>query len=311
MRKNRVELPLSHPVFFTKKQERDRYMNDDYTRISQAIEFLDRNFQRQPELEEIAAHVHLSSFHFQRLFKRWAGISPKRFLQYLTIEYARDLMEQTCSLLDVAYESGLSGPGRLHDLFVAVDAVTPGEYKNRGSGLKISYGLHDSPFGICLIAATERGICHLSFHDPEGQEAAVALFHQRWPGAEITFDPWATLPLNRQIFGKSSMSQLRLHLRGTNFQLKVWEALLRIPSGGVVSYQEIAKVIGQSGATRAVGTAVGRNPIAFLIPCHRVIRQTGAFGNYRWGLTRKKAIFTWEQGRKYSLIGDKNRPGIR
>ncbi len=271
-------------------------MSEDYYRVAKAIEYLDTHFHRQPQLKELAEHVHLSPFHFQRLFQRWAGISPKRFLQYLTIDYARNLLEEAHSMLDTAYQSGLSGPGRLHDLFITVDAVTPGEYKAHGNGLKIFYGLHDSPFGKCLIAVTERGICGLSFHDDPDAGHGLALLQERWKNARLVQDQAMTLPVCQKIFGSRS-TPLQLLLSGTNFQLKVWEALLQIPEGRLVSYQDIAEKIGNPTATRAVGQAVSRNPVAFLIPCHRVIRNTGRVGQYQWGITRKKSMIAWESAR--------------
>ncbi len=277
----------------------------DYARIEKAILFLEENFRRQPALGEIATRVGLSEYHFQRLFRRWAGISPKRFLQYLTAEYARELLQQSRSTLEVAYDAGLSGPGRLHDLLVNVEAMTPGELKRGGEGLAIRYGIGPSPFGECLLALTERGICALSFLVDEGREAAIAELRRRWPGADFREDPAAILPVLRRIFDRSSEpggSPLSLHLQGTNFQLKVWEALLRIPPGSALSYEDVAAELGTPGAARAVGGAVAQNPVAFLIPCHRVIRRTGAFGEYRWGSARKKALLGWEAARAEARI---------
>jgi AraC family transcriptional regulator of adaptative response/methylated-DNA-[protein]-cysteine methyltransferase len=268
----------------------------DYQRVEQAILFLERNFHRQPRLEEVARSISLSEYHFQRLFRRWAGISPKRFLQFLTVEYAKRRLEESRPVLSVAWESGLSGGGRLHDLFVAAEAVTPGEFRRRGEGVRMVYGLHDTPFGRCLLALTERGICALSFVEAEGEAEAVEALRERWSGAEIGEDPAATGGVVARIFGGEE-GPLTLHLRGTNFQLRVWEALLRVPPGHLVSYGELAERLGCPGASRAVGSAVARNPVGYLIPCHRVIRGLGVLGGYRWGTARKRAMLGWEAAR--------------
>jgi len=270
-----------------------------YPIIEKALIYLDANAHARPSLAEVAESVGLSEFHFQRLFTRWAGVSPKRFLQFQTLEHAKQLLSEPRSLLDVTYEAGLSSPGRLHDLFVTIDAVTPGEYKRGGEGLRIEFGVHETPFGDCLIATTERGLCGLSFigagDDPYDDLRA------RWPNAMLVERPDTTQGIAALIFGTSAPDigapPIRLHVRGTNFQLKVWEALLRIPPGGVSTYEQIAAAIGAPTASRAVGTAVGANPVAYLIPCHRVIRKTGAFGNYRWGAARKRAMLGWEAAR--------------
>ena len=269
---------------------------DDYARIEQAILFLDQHARRQPPLGEIAAAAGLSEFHFQRLFGRWVGISPKRFLQFLTKEHARRLLEQSSNVLDAAYESGLSGPGRLHDLFVACEAVTPGDVQARGEGLVVHYGLHPSPFGRCLLAVTERGICGLHFVRGNERET-VAWLHRRWPRAQLRHEPQHTEPYLSKVFPAAAAPvpvPLHLHVRGTNFQIQVWQALLRIPLGVVVSYEGLARAVGLPQGARAVGNAVGDNPIPFLIPCHRVIRKLGEFGNYGEGPARKKAILGWE-----------------
>lgn len=270
-------------------------MTEDYRRIEQAILYLEKHVHSQPELGEIASAVGLSEYHFQRIFSRWAGISPKRFLQFLTKEGAKELLAQSENLLDTTYEVGLSSLGRLHDLFVTTEAVTPGEYKSGGAGLTIRYGLHDTPFGKALIGVTERGICHLGFAGGSEGQAIDALVAD-WRKAKMVEDHKATAPLVGPIFdlSKRGVTPLRLHLRGTNFQLKVWEALLRIPPGAAISYEGLAAQAGRPGASRAVGTALGRNPIAVLIPCHRVIRKLGEFGNYRYGATRKMALLGWE-----------------
>jgi AraC family transcriptional regulator of adaptative response/methylated-DNA-[protein]-cysteine methyltransferase len=273
-------------------------MEIDYARIEKAIRYLDENFRRQPDLSEVAAAVGLSDFHFQRLFSRWAGVSPKRFLQFLTAEYARGLLLDSSTVLDAAFAAGLSGPGRLHDLLVSVDGVTPGETRSRGAGLTIRYGEHPTPFGDCLIAATERGVCAMSFNSPDALPAALGELQERWSSATLVADPAATAPIARGIFGGGDDAEpVRLHLVGTNFQIRVWEALLRIPDGSVVTYEQLAQRVGAPAAARAVGTAVGRNPIAYVIPCHRVIRKTGAFGEYRWGAVRKRAMLGWEAAR--------------
>ena len=269
-------------------------LSEDYARVEQAISYLEQYTLRQPELADVAAHVGLSEYHFQRLFTRWAGISPKRFLQFLTKENAKALLKRT-SILSATYETGLSSPGRLHDLFVQTEAVTPGEYKSHGAGVAIDYGFHPTPFGECLLAITGRGICFLGFVNNDRQSTLEKL-RLDWPNATLTESPNRTASLVEGIFGPQPSTPLALHLRGTNFQLKVWEALLRLPPGGVTTYQGLAQQIGDSRMARAVGNAVGRNPVAYLIPCHRVLRQVGDFGGYRYGSARKKAILLYESG---------------
>lgn len=271
--------------------------SSDYEIVEKALQFLGDNYLRQPSLAETAEHVGMSEYHFQRVFSRWAGVSPKRFLQFLTKEHARELLDLSVTVLDAAYQSGLSGPGRLHDLFVNLDAVTPGEYKMRGAGLDIYYGFHPSPFGECMLALTERGICSLGFVLHADHQQLLDELHQRWPAAAIYSDPSQTALYADSIFNSSKDSdstKLKLFLHGTNFQIKVWEALLRIPSGWVSTYETIAGLIGNPKSARAVGQAVGANPISFIIPCHRVIRKIGDFGDYHWGKARKKAILGWE-----------------
>jgi len=275
-------------------------LSHDYQRVERAIAFLEQNYHRQPSLQEIAENVNLSEYHFQRLFTRWVGISPKRFLQFLTKEHAKELLEKSEDLLNVAFETGLSGPGRLHDLFVACEAVTPGEFKNRGEGLTIAYGFHPTPFGECLLATTERGICHLAFVQPGGRERALDALKNRWQEARLTRDVAHTRSLTGQIFARyagQASPPLHLYLSGTNFQIKVWEALLRIPPGAVASYEDIAVRIGRPDAARAVSNAVAQNPIPVIIPCHRVIRKVGEFGGYHYGTARKKALLGWEAAR--------------
>lgn len=273
---------------------------EDYSRIEQAIHFLEENYHRQPELREVADSVHLSEFHFQRMFRRWAGISPKRFVQYLTLEHAKKCLVGSHSVLDATYDAGLSSPGRLHDLFVNIEAMTPGEYKARGAGLSIHYGLHGSPFGDCLLAVTDRGVCGLGFVGGAGPAQILGDFQSRWPAAHWEENALLTQPYIGRIFAgerRSANRPITLVLRGTNFQLKVWEALLKIPMGSVVPYENLAVTVCSARAARAVGSAVGRNPIAFLIPCHRVIRKGGEIGGYHWGSARKKAILAWEAAR--------------
>jgi AraC family transcriptional regulator of adaptative response/methylated-DNA-[protein]-cysteine methyltransferase len=275
---------------------------EDYGRIEQAILFLEKNFREQPDLKEVAASVGLSEYHFQRLFSRWAGISPKRFLQFLTIEYAKQLLAESKSVLDVTYESGLSSPGRLHDLFVTCEAITPGEFKNKGEGLTISYGFHPSPFGECLLSITERGVCGLAFVQHDDQTSALEELKRNWPKSTFLEDTTQTLPFVEQIFNPVKDRQaLPVILKGTNFQIKVWQALLKIPPGSVVSYDELAALIGQPGAARAVGNAVAQNPIGYVIPCHRVIRKMGVVGDYHWNPARKRAILGWEAARKETI----------
>ncbi len=254
----------------------------DYERVEAAIRFIESRATEQPGLEEIAAHLELSPFHVQRLFKRWAGVSPKRFLQALTAERARERLCDAASVLDAAYDAGLSGPGRLHDLMVAVEAMTPGEIKTRGKGLEIRHGRHDTPFGPAHIAMTERGVCGLAFGDADATEA--------WPNARRIEDADATALVVERVFEGSSGRRIPVLLGGTNLQLQVWRALLRIPEGALVSYGSLASALGRPGSARAVANAVGANAIGYLIPCHRVLRETGAVSGYRWGTERKRAM---------------------
>jgi len=272
----------------------------DYSRIASAISFLKENYRSQPKLETVAEHVHISPFHFQRMFHNWAGVTPKQFLQYLTAEYAKDMLKNTrASLADVAFESGLSGTGRLHDLLVKIEGMTPGEYKNGGAALKISYSFADSPFGRMLVAATAKGICHMSFVD-EDEQQALARLKEDLPNALYVqvFDKIQQNALS--VFSRdwSRLDEIRLHLKGTDFQIRVWETLLKVPSGGFTTYGDLAGNAGYAGTARAVGTAVGNNPVAFLIPCHRVIKSTGEIGQYHWGAVRKNIIIGWEAARK-------------
>lgn len=283
-----------------------RTRNHDYRRIEQAIRFIEGNVRSQPGLAEIARHVGMSEFHFQRIFSRWAGVSPKKFLQFLTAEYARNLLRESRSVLDVAYDVGLSGGARLHDLTVKFYGMTPGEIKTKGSALTIRYGIHTTPFGPCFIATTSRGICALHFVEPGATRRHLTDLRNAWPGATFSKDQAGTAGLVRQIFGSAGRAHapdkgLALLVRGTAFQMKVWDALLRIPAGRVVSYQDLARRVGRATASRAVGSAVGQNPVAYLIPCHRVIRGTGVLGEYRWGSARKKALLGWEAARRESV----------
>jgi AraC family transcriptional regulator of adaptative response/methylated-DNA-[protein]-cysteine methyltransferase len=277
---------------------------EDYSRIEKAILFLEENYNRQPELREVAESVNLSEFHFQRLFRRWAGISPKRFIQFLTLEHAKRLLGESHSVLDATYDAGLSSPGRLHDLFVNIEAMTPGEFKTKGAGLTINYGFDPSPFGECLLAVTDRGICGLGFVETGGRAAILLDFKARWPEARWEENARLTQPYIRRIFGGETGNGNRpitLVLQGTNFQVKVWEALLKIPMGSVVPYEDLAVKVCSARAARAVGSAVGKNPIAFLIPCHRVIRKAGGIGGYHWGVARKRAMLTWEAAQTQPL----------
>lgn len=270
--------------------------SEDYQTIEKAIQFLEDNFQRQPELKEMADSAGLSEFHFQRVFSRWAGISPKRFLQFITKENAKKILNNT-SIMEAAYSVGLSSPGRLHDLFIHTEAVSPGEYKSSGAGITILYAFQPSPFGEILIGMTDRGICHLSFVN-ENRKISFQNLQQQWKNSELIEDIGSTGILINSIFSQEKQTQpLYLFLNGTNFQIKVWEALLRTDRGLLTTYGQLAEKIGTPAAMRAVGTAVGTNPIAFLIPCHRVIRKTGQFGNYHWGSARKKAIIGWENAK--------------
>ena len=273
----------------------------DGARIARAIRYLDEHVHDQPELAQVAAAVQLSEYHFQRLFRRWAGVSPKRFLQFLTAEHARRVLVSSANVLDAALESGLSGPGRLHDLTINVHALSPGEVRRRGEGLVVRYGYHGSPFGECLLGSTDRGICALGFVDAGGRDETLDDLRSRWPRAIWQRDDQATRRLADRVFYLAPARgdpALALHVHGTNFQVRVWEALLRVPEGALVTYGALARAVGDPRASRAVGSAVGANPISYLIPCHRVIRSTGVVGNYRWGSTTKKALIGWESARQ-------------
>lgn len=271
----------------------------DYARISDAIAFIASQVARQPTLDEIAAHVHLSPFHFQRLFSRWAGVTPKRYLQVLTLERAKALLHESRSLLEVADTLGLSSGSRLYDHFVQLEAVTPGEYKQRGAGLVIDHGVHDTPFGQAFVALTPRGVCNFSFLDDQAPQAPLTALAHNWPEAELREEPSRTQEVIHTMFdgSKTPDRPISLHVSGTNFQISVWRALLEIPPAKVVSYAQVASAVGNPKAARAVGLAVGANPVALMIPCHRVIQQNGKLGGYHWGETRKQAIHAWEAAR--------------
>ncbi|KLV47416.1 hypothetical protein SH16_01143 [Aeromonas caviae] len=271
----------------------------DYARIADAIRFIASQVARQPTLDEIAAHVHLSPFHFQRLFSRWAGVTPKRYLQVLTLERAKALLQESRPLLEVADTLGLSSGSRLYDHFVQLEAVTPGEYKQRGAGLVIDHGVHDTPFGKAFVALTPRGVCNFSFLDDQVPQAPLAALAQHWPEAELREAPSRTQGVIHTMFdgSKTPNRPISLHVSGTNFQISVWRALLAIPPAKVVSYAQVASAVGNPKAARAVGLAVGANPVALMIPCHRVIQQNGRLGGYHWGETRKQAIHAWEAAR--------------
>jgi len=267
----------------------------NYRRIAIAIDYISRNFKAQPSLEEIAEKVNLSPFHFQRLFTEWAGTSPKKFLQYISVEYAkRILKENQATLFDAAFETGFSSTSRLHDLFITIEGMTPAEYKNGGKNLSINYSFHESPFGKLIAASTEKGVCALAFDDDE--EQSLKDLRSRFPNALFIQKTDQFQQHALQIFQNdwTSLPQIKLHLKGTEFQLKVWETLLKIPMGKLTAYHSIAKKIEKPTASRAVGTAIGSNPVAFLIPCHRVIQTAGNIGGYMWGSTRKMAMIGWE-----------------
>ena len=272
----------------------------DYDRIASAMAYLVERAIEQPSLEDIAAHVHLSPYHFQRLFCRWAGTTPKRFLQVLTLERGKGLLDNSRSLLDVSHELGLSGSSRLHDHFVQLEAVTPGEYKSRGKQVHIEYGVHATPFGPMFVAITQRGVCRAEFMDFNSLEDLLDSLHNAWPLSSIRESLSSTRQAIDVFFSNDAATRhgpLSLHVAGTNFQIAVWRALLKIPTGSVASYAEVAKSLGAPRSARAVGNAIGANPVALLIPCHRVIQQSGALGGYRWGPTKKLMVQTWEKMR--------------
>ena len=267
----------------------------NYARIAKAIEYIKTNFKSQPNLDEVAEKVHISPAHFQRMFTEWAGTSPKKFLQYISLEHAKKILkEEKATLFDTTYETGLSSTSRLHDLFVNIEGMTPAEYKNGGKNLHINYSFAESPFGNLIIASTSKGICSIAFEDSED----IAFEHLKAKFPNALFQRKLDLMQQNALFifqnDWSKLNEIKLHLKGTDFQLKVWEGLLKIPMGGLSTYGKLAKGIGKPNASRAVGSAIGNNPVAFLIPCHRVIQATGNFGGYMWGTTRKTAIIGWE-----------------
>ena len=278
--------------------------NINYQRIEQAIRYLEENFRRQPELDEVAEKVHLSPFHFQRIFSDWAGISPKRFLQFLTVEFLKEKLQESKNLVVAAESAGLSSQSRVYDLFTTLEAVTPQEYKLKGSGIRIEYGFHKTPFGTCLLGATDRGICWFSFVGTDKEpKSEMEEMKEHWHNSVFHQNQQLTEMLVRQIFPETEapvQQKIHLFVKGTNFQVKVWEALLQLPLGSVTTYQGIAEKIQNPKAMQAVGSAVGSNHIAYLIPCHRVIRKDGVLGEYRWSALRKKSIIGWEMAKQAS-----------
>ena len=271
----------------------------DYDHVRRAVEYISQHWRDQPSLEKIAEAVGMRPLSLQRLFTRWAGLSPKAFVQALTLDHARSLLADSASVLDATYEVGLSGPGRLHDLFITHDAMTPGDYKARGAGLVIRWAFHRSPFGMALVMITERGLAGLAFADAGGEGAALADMRARWPQADYAEDPDATAPYARRIFDRATWradQPLKIFMIGSDFEVRVWETLLRLPLGRATTYSDIAAHIGKPSAARAVGAAVGKNPISFVVPCHRVLGKGGGLCGYHWGLTRKRAILGWEAG---------------
>jgi len=285
----------------------DRASGEDYDRVRAAISYLSENWREQPKLAEIAHHVGLSEHHFQRLFRRWAGLTPKEFLQAITIDHARALLSGSASLLDTAYDVGLSGTARLHDLFVDHEAMTPGDFKRGGAGLKMVYGFHLSPFGLALIMATDRGVSGVAFANSDhDRDAVFEDMRSRWPKADYSHEPDLTAAYAKRIFEPSTWSKdqpLKIVLIGTDFEIRVWQSLLKVPMGQAVTYSDIAAHVCTPRAARAVGSAVGRNPISFVVPCHRVLRKDGNLGGYHWGVTRKKAIIGWETGQPRATNG--------
>jgi AraC family transcriptional regulator, regulatory protein of adaptative response / methylated-DNA-[protein]-cysteine methyltransferase len=272
----------------------------DYALVKRAIAFISTRWRDQPSIDTIAEHVGLSPSHFQHLFKRWAGLTPKAFLQAITMDHARERLRDSASVLDAAYDVGLSGPGRLHDLFVTHEAMTPGDYRRRGEGLALTYGFHPSPFGEAIAVTTPRGLAGLGFVDDGNRAAALADMQKRWPRAAFVANQAATAPLARRAFDPQQWRRdrpLRVVMIGTDFEMRVWETLLSLPIGAATTYSDIARHIGRPTAARAVGAAVGRNPISFVVPCHRVLGRSGALTGYHWGLARKQAIIGWEAGR--------------
>ena len=279
--------------------EDDMRDGGDYATVREVIAYLSQNWRDQPPLEEIAGHIGMEPTRLHKLFSRWAGLSPKAFLQAITLDHARAMLENSATVLDTAYEVGLSGPSRLHDLFITHEAVTPGDYRSRGEGLKVRYGFHPSPFGTALIMATERGLAGLGFADAGNERSALEDMESRWPRADCVEDSAFTAPIAARIFDPAKWTPdtpLRVVMIGTDFEIRVWESLLKIPFGQATTYSDIAHHLKKPKAARAVGAAVGRNPISFVVPCHRVLGKAGGLTGYHWGLTRKQAILGWEAG---------------
>ncbi len=274
----------------------------DYERIAKAIAYIRDNVRQQPSLEQIASRVGLSPYHFQRKFKAWVGVSPKRFLEFLTVEHAKELIDKSTSILDASLDLGLSGPGRLHEQFISIEAVTPGQYKQHGSDIKIYHGIHPSPFGMMFLALTDKGICELAFGSTEQLSEEAENLEINWSAAEIFHNPARTAVTANRIFSPCTDAQVEcktpaefhLSVKGTNFQVNVWRALLRIPVGCAVSYKQLAQLTGNPKAIRATASAVAANPVAYLIPCHRILRSTGELGGYHWGIERKRALIAWD-----------------
>ena len=275
-------------------------MSTDYQRIEQAIRYIEQQVHRQPRLDDIASHMGLSPFHFQRLFRHWAGVSPKRFLEYLTVEHAKKKLRHSGNILETSHELGLSSPARLHDQFITIEAMTPGQYKNKGQGLAITYGLHRCPLGGLFMAITPRGICQCAFVEHHGLVGELRQLEQTWPNATLSRDDGMIEDKAAaliQVLRANTPQPLHLAVKGTNFQVNVWRALMKIPYGALVSYKDLARQAGRPDAIRAAASAVAANPVAFLIPCHRVLRSTGEFGEYHWGRQRKKILVAWESAR--------------
>jgi len=312
-RKNRVAARAGAAII-TAMPHTESFMDSrDFARVARAIRYIDENFRAQPRLAAIAGAARLSEFHFNRLFRRWAGVTPRQYLAFVTAHAARGALAETSSVLEAAYAVGLSGPGRLHDLLVTLDAVTPGEFKMRGRGLELAYGFSDTPFGKALLASTPRGLSHLSFVESGAEGAALAALDSSWPNAAKARDDAAAAGLARRIWAEvpatSTRTPLPLAVKGTNFQLKVWQGLLDLETGAPTTYAELAHAAGAGRAARAVGNAVGANPIAWLIPCHNVLRKDGRLGGYQWGADRKRAMLAWQAMRGAQLAGRTNRPG--
>ena len=292
-------MSLSAAIAAVEKTAPRKPPRTDYDIVRRAVEYISENWRDQPSLEQIASVVGLQPLSLQRLFTRWAGLSPKGFVQALTLHHARSLLADSASVLDATYEVGLSGPGRLHDLFVTHDAMTPGDFKAKGEGIVIRYAFHGSPFGFALVMMTDRGLAGLAFADPGKEQAALADMKARWPLATYVEDATATAPYARRIFDRTTWrpdQPLRIFMIGSDFEIRVWETLLKLPIGKATTYSDIAAHIGRPSAARAVGTAIGKNPISFVVPCHRVLGKGGSLCGYHWGLTRKRAILGWEAG---------------